>query len=110
MAINLPPAASMVLAAAEASTGDVEDLNLVGSLAASVADPKAISAEERKGMSAEITAFNLMPLRDSGRAVWPMYWQPISTLTDDKGKIFYSPDVAYVDDDAIDYWLLRSLK
>lgn len=64
--------------------------------------------EQRRGIFALVSALEFQPRRMYGEPIWDMYWQPLSSATDNSGKDHFLPDVAIVDVEIIEQWCSRA--
>ena len=108
MFLTVPAALLPIVAEADAGTAPIDEMRLAGTLIAALGENPALSPEERKGAFAEIESLRFQRPHGSERRTWGIYWSELASGTTQDGRTFYSPDIAFVDEDVLSHWISRS--
>lgn len=108
MSLVIPEVISDYLSNQDTSLLPIEDYDQVQHLLALVKQHEDYSAEEKKGIFAEISAFEFQPSDKGVRGAWDIYWTSHMSGTNADGREFHIPEINFVDQDVLDYWVSRS--
>lgn len=109
MGLVVPLELQEVLVAADADPAPVDEMKLAGSLVAALGKDRSLTLEERRGAFAEIEALRFQrPLGSDRPSTWGIYWSELASGTTKDGGVFYSPDIAQVDEEIVAHWISRS--
>lgn len=110
MGLIIPTTIQTVLKEADDSATPLDEDALCSNLLKGAPNPKVASLNEHRGTFAEIAAWRFMRSHGSQEnEPWGIYWVPLASgmLADGKTP-FYSPNVAEVDTEILDYWINRA--
>lgn len=109
MPIVVPVELAPILAAADRSTGAIDELGLAAQLLTALGKDRQLTEDERKGAFAEIEAWRFQRSREDGRRTWGIYWTELTSRSTKDGSIVqYFPDVASATEDVVAHWIRRS--
>ena len=106
MSLEIPAATRQVLESVETAQQPLAEFDLAQQLLG-VLEVGSLSQEERRGASAEWSAFFFRPI-DEDASPWNTYYGPTLTMADAQGRPVYSPDLAQIDADTVAYWETRT--
>jgi hypothetical protein len=107
MPLQVPPEFTPILAAADSSTGPIDEINLPHQLAATITPERELSEAERMAGGAEVSAWKFQRGNDGSGRTWGIYWSALTSWSKD-GNTVHFPDIGFVDHNVIAYWIKRS--
>ncbi|VVE01805.1 DUF4209 domain-containing protein [Pandoraea terrigena] len=108
MALTIPQPVIDRLAAYDTALESIGEIELSGELLAALPAPESLTAAERKGANAELSAFRFSSRHGASSGRWGIYWRELTSAVLQDGTEFLSPDVAEIDEEILSYWTARS--
>ncbi len=108
MPITLPLAIAAHIAKTETAMTTIDNDAYCAALDALVPDDDALTADERRGCFAEISAHRFMLTTAADRGPWDLGFAPLGTRRFQDGTEEHGPDARHVDRETIEYWAARS--
>ncbi|MFP3567846.1 DUF4209 domain-containing protein [Paraburkholderia sp. SIMBA_030] len=108
MTLTVPQPVIDRLSAYDAALDPIGEIEVSGELLAALPNSELLTAAERKGVHAELSALRFSPRYgvESGR--WGIYWHELTSAVLDDGTEMLSPDVTEIDEEILVYWMDRS--
>jgi lysyl-tRNA synthetase class 1 len=105
---HLPSTVRAVFDRYETSREPFHEHELAATIQNAASPADALTAEERRAVWLEISAFYFMATNRSGDSIWGTYFAPMMSGTTKEGVEVHTPDITREDASAIAYWASRS--
>jgi len=107
MSLQIPAGTWQILENVDTTLQPIAEFELADQLS-NIMSSDGLSAEERRGASAEWAAFFFRPLCVGDAGPWGTYYGPTLTAANAQGGPIYIPDLSQIDADAIAHWEQRA--
>ena len=108
MSLKVPEEIISIHAKISEPFSPMDEMALASQLNTAIMAREHLSLEERKGVFAEIEAFQFQRARDEEKSPWGIYWSDLSSGVTIDGKEFHFPDLFHVDEEIVSYWIARA--
>jgi len=107
MTLTVPKPAIAYLDEVDKQIKPIDEYHVFSELLKAIGPIEQYLADDRKGIFAEVAAFQFQRADSEQRKVWGIYWTEFSSGTSANGR-WHLPEIAQVDFEVITHWISRA--